>query len=181
MMTRTKSYFSASVNGMLLPVLTLAVGFALSTPQASAQPQSRIVGLWLDHTGRGAVDIQPCGNALCGELIWLADPFTKSGKPLWDAYNENPAKRKRPICGLQIISNVQKIAKNLYDNGKIYGPEKGKSFDVELRLIAADRLQVTGYAGLKIFSEVYLWKRLPETHPIRTGGKSCHDAVYEPS
>lgn len=176
MSTKTGLPIFVAGTQVLFAALAICVGLATS---AVAQSDSRIIGLWLDHTSRGAVDITPCGTALCGKIVWLANPFTETGKPLTDRLNENASLRQRTICGLQIIGGTKRIEKNLYDNGWIYGPEKGKSFDVELRLVKEDRLQVTGYASLKIFSEVYIWKRLPETHPIRTEGKTCQNAVPE--
>jgi uncharacterized protein (DUF2147 family) len=28
-------------------------------------------GIWLDHTGRGAVEITDCDGKLCGHIVWL--------------------------------------------------------------------------------------------------------------
>lgn len=130
-------------------------------PKASAAPlaPSGPAGLWIDHTGRGAVEIVPCAEALCGKIVWLKEPNDKAGQPLRDAKNEDRAKRGQPICGLQIIGDVKRQPDGSWDNGWIYDPEQGESFDVELRLRSPDQLQVKGYKGLKFLSETYQWKR----------------------
>ena len=51
---------------------------------AAAPPE---IGLWYDDTGKGAVKISPCGNRLCGHIVWLKDPVGSNGKPLRDKYN----------------------------------------------------------------------------------------------
>ena len=136
---------------------------APSAPAAAAQqpiPQPPSpVGTWIDHTGRGAIDIQPCGEGLCGFLVWMKEPNDKKGQPLRDSLNEDRAKRRRQVCGLQIIGGLQAMRDGSWDRGWIYDPEQGESFDVELRLRSADQLQVKGYKGLKFLSETFQWRR----------------------
>jgi uncharacterized protein (DUF2147 family) len=149
--------------------MTLLWSVAAASPIALAQPLSPgtepATGLWIDHTGRGAVDIQPCGTKLCGSIAWLQDPMDKRGKPLVDINNPEKTKRARTICGLQILGNIGKQGSNVWDNGWIYDPDEGKTYDLELRLKTPDVLQVTGYIGTKFLSESYVWKRAPASHP----------------
>ncbi len=119
------------------------------------------VGVWMDHTGRGAVEIAPCGTTseLCGRIIWMKQPMDAKGQPLRDALNDDRAKRTRPICGLQVLGGLKRQADGSWDDGWIYDPEQGESFDVELRLRGDDQLQVKGYKGLKFLGETFQWKR----------------------
>lgn len=125
------------------------------TPPAASGP----TGLWIDHTGRGAVEILPCAEALCGRIVWLQEPNDKAGQPLRDVKNEDRSRRVQTICGLQIIGDLQRQSDGSWDNGWIYDPEQGERFDVELRLRTADVLQIKGYKGFKFLSETYQWKR----------------------
>lgn len=132
-----------------------------SAPAAPAQPAPPPgpVGVWIDHTGRGAVEIQPCGPGLCGRIVWMQQPVDKKGQPLRDKLNENTKLRERPICGLQVIGDLKPMRDGSWDRGWIYDPEQGESFDVELRLNAPNVLQVKGYKGLKFLSETFQWRR----------------------
>jgi len=127
-----------------------------ASAQAGAPPAA---GVWIDHTGRGAVEIAPCPEGLCGRIVWLQQPNDKSGQLLRDEKNEDRAKRSQPICGLQIIGGLKLQSDGSWDNGWIYDPEQGEKFDVELRLRNPDQLQVKGYKGVKFLSETYQWKR----------------------
>jgi uncharacterized protein (DUF2147 family) len=127
--------------------------------------QSDITGVWIDHTGRGAVEIAPCGSKLCGTIAWVQNPLDKQGKPLVDANNPDKAKRARKICGLPVIGNTARQRGEVWDYGWIYDPDEGKTFDVELRLKSADVLQVTGYLGAKFFGETFLWRRATAAQP----------------
>ncbi len=122
-------------------------------------------GVWFDDTGDGAVEIGPCGDRLCGRIVWLKSPTDKSGRPLTDGYNPEAAMRKRPICGLPVIGDLKRQNNGAWDAGWIYDPKEGKSYDVELKLRSADRLVVTGYLGTKFLSESFIWTRAPATIP----------------
>jgi uncharacterized protein (DUF2147 family) len=134
-----------------------------ATPQAKQAPGQAAAppaaGVWIDHTGRGAVEIAPCPEGLCGRIVWLQEPSDKSGQLLRDEKNGDRTKRAQPICGLQIIGGLKLQADGSWDNGWIYDPEQGEKFDVELRLRNPNQLQVKGYKGLKFLSETYQWKR----------------------
>lgn len=157
------------------------------TQAAPAGPPGAIdpgaVGVWIDHTGRGAVEIAPCGASapgaappppsakpvepvnLCGRIVWLQNPNDGKGKPLIDDLNKNAAKRGAPICGLQIIGDARPQSDGSWDKGWIYDPEQGSSFDVELRLRNPETLQVKGYLGVKFLSETYVWRRAKQLPP----------------
>ncbi|HRD74340.1 MAG TPA: DUF2147 domain-containing protein [Hyphomicrobiaceae bacterium] len=132
-----------------------------SPPAPSAVAPPSELGLWIDHTGRGAVTIAPCGDKLCGHIAWLKDPNDEKGQPLRDLNNPVKGKRGQTICGLQILGDLKKSGR-VWDYGWIYDPEKGEKYDLEIRLKSADTLQVTGYLGVKFLSETFLWKRAPE-------------------
>jgi uncharacterized protein (DUF2147 family) len=120
--------------------VALAVAMASA---AAARADNSATWVWIDHTGRGAVEITDCNGKLCGHVAWVDD-----------AKNSDQ-------CGKQIIGNVKSVGKNKWDNGWIYDPDRGSKYDVELTAVSADKLKVVGYAGTKWLSETYTWKRAP--------------------
>ena len=98
-------------------------------------------GVWINDTGRGAVEIKPCGNGLCGHVVWLKDSSDAKG------------------CGKQIIGDAEPDGDGHWGNGWIYSPEKRKNYDVELTPLKNGTLQVVGYAGTKLFSRTMIWTR----------------------
>jgi len=113
----------------------------ISNQEAPAQ-ETGYAGLWYDHSGRSAIKITNCGKSLCGRIAWLKNTTHKS------------------VCGTNIIGDVKKVG-STYDNGWIYDIERGKKFDVELKLVNENKLRVKGYAGTKLFSKTFVWKRAP--------------------
>jgi uncharacterized protein (DUF2147 family) len=120
---------------------------ALFTGAAAAQsPAPDVAGIWIDHTGQGAVEIAPCGNRVCGRVVWLKNPEHKS------------VSGKR-ICGTQVLGDLRRDAANAWEAGWIYNPEDEERFNASLQLANADTLLVTGYLGVKFLGETFTWKR----------------------
>lgn len=116
-------------------------------------------GLWIDDTGKGAVEISACGKKLCGRIVWLQEPLDKRGKPLIDDLNPTPTHRGKPVCGLQVIGALERQNDGTWDNGWVYDPKVGESFDLAIALRGPGHLVVTGYKGLKLFSKKFVWTR----------------------
>lgn len=121
-----------------------ALGLMLVAGAADAAPSP--AGLWIDHTGRGAVEIVPCGGSLCGKIVWLKD------------------QKNAKACGMQIIGNVRASGKS-WGGGWIYSPERKAKYDVELTPIGDDKLKVFGFAGIRMFGQTMTWTRAPDDLP----------------
>jgi uncharacterized protein (DUF2147 family) len=118
-------------------VLTIA-----ASGNASASPDP--TGIWINDTGRGAIEIKHCGDALCGNVVWVKNTADMNG------------------CGKQIIGGVSPVGNGHWDNGWIYSPERGRKYNVEITPLNNGKLRVTGYAGLKFLSKTMIWTRAPE-------------------
>ncbi len=116
---------------------------ALLLTAGAASAETSPLGLWIDHTGRGAVEITDCGGKLCGHIAWLKDGKNASA------------------CGEQILGDVKSVGGGKWDNGWIYDPDAETKYDVELTPLGTDKLRVVGYAGSKWLSETMTWKRAP--------------------
>jgi len=133
---------------VMVPIIKRIVGSlavslaACSTAVAAPSP----LGVWIDQTGRGAVEITDCGGRLCGRLVWFKDE-----------------KHSKQGCNFQIIGNVKPIGGNKWDGGWIVDPDKdpNKKYDVEITPIGDTKLRVMGYAGMKFLSETMTWTRAP--------------------
>jgi uncharacterized protein (DUF2147 family) len=146
-------------------IATVILAGALSLGALPAWAGSMEVGIWIDDTGDGAVDVAPCGPKLCGRIVWLKQPLDKAGKPLIDDLNPAAAKRRQPICGLQVLGGLQKQSDGSWDQGWVYDPKVGESYDLAVQLMDANHLVITGYQGLKLFSKKFTWTRATTSLP----------------
>ncbi len=142
-----------------IPAVGLLAAAGLGEALAGGGAGPREVGLWIDDTGKGAVRIEPCGNKLCGRIAWLKEPLNAEGQPRIDRNNPDPGKQNRPICGLPILGQLGPLPEGGYDGGWVYDPKVGKSYDVAIELTGPNRLQVTGYKGVRFLGKSFMWTR----------------------
>jgi uncharacterized protein (DUF2147 family) len=135
---------SVGASGAFLAAAALAAGVAAQAPPVG------VAGVWIDHTGQGAVEIAPCGTRLCGRVVWLKNP-------------EHKSRSGKHICGAQILGDLRKEGANAWGEGWIYNPEDEERFNAAIQLANADTLRVTGYLGLRFLGETFTWKRATTT------------------
>jgi len=102
-------------------------------------------GVWLTKDRDARVAIAPCGSALCGRVVWLKDaidPTTRA--PMTDKFNRDPARRNRPLMGVEILSDMKPSGTPSKWSGRIYHPESGKTYSSNMKLISPDALVVEG-------------------------------------
>jgi uncharacterized protein (DUF2147 family) len=128
---------------MLRDKTLIGVALLITLAPCHAGAANNPTGIWLDQSGRGAVEITQCGDSICGHVVWVKDSGDSGG------------------CGLQIIGSAKRTGEGVWDDGWIYSPEDDKKYDVELKTIDENKLRVKGYMGTKLFSETMIWKRAP--------------------
>jgi uncharacterized protein (DUF2147 family) len=104
------------------------------------------LGVWVNDTGRGAIEIKDCGGKLCGHVVWVKDPAA-------DVKG----------CGRQIIGDLVSAGGGVWggDDAWIYSPEKKKNYNVEITPLADGTLKVKGYAGISFLSKTMIWTKAP--------------------
>jgi uncharacterized protein (DUF2147 family) len=137
--------FPTRPTGLLTAVATVVVTLISGAAGAGT---ADITGTWIDHTGQGAVQIEPCGGLLCGRVFWLKNPNHKS-------------RSGRPICDTQVLGDLKPERANTWGEGWIYNPEDEERFSAEITLKNENTLLVTGYLGIKLLGETFVWKRAP--------------------
>lgn len=167
--TALKPFTAPRRASRVLPALVLAAAGALSalSPLAAAgQGSADVGGLWYDDTGEGALEFKPCGQRLCAYIVWLKDPISeRTGKPKADLYNPDASKRSRPICGLQILGDLARQSDGTWDEGWVYDPKAGKSYDAAVELDGRNKLTMTGYKGVRFLGKSFTWTRAPDNLP----------------
>ena len=100
------------------PVETLAEG-----------PVSPLFGRWLTEDGKSQVEIAPCAHVVCGTVVWLEEPLRDDGRPIVDSNNDDPALRDRKVMGLRIMDGFRLNGPGQLEDGTIYNPEDGNTYE----------------------------------------------------
>ena len=92
-----------------------------------------VEGVWQtrkdDNGNFGHVEIKPCGPAFCGVLV---KAFDGEGKEI-----------ESPNVGKRIVWDMVAYPEGLYDDGKIWSPDRDKTYNGDMTL-AGDSLSVRG-------------------------------------
>ena len=110
--------------------------------------------------GKSHVQIEPCGDRLCGTIIWLKEPNDEDGNPKRDKDNQDESLRDRPIIGLKLLNGFKPDgdSKTAWDDGTIYNPEDGKTYSSEMALEGDNIMMVKGCVW--IFCKKQTWTRV---------------------
>lgn len=135
----------------------LATGAATLAQAPSAAPLATAphLGHWSTEGGKSLVEVTECAPGICAKIVWLKDPVDEGGKPLRDGYNKNTQMRIRPILGLPLFENMRP-AKNGWE-GRIYNPEEGEWYDVNVWLAGPDKINIKGC--VLFICETHPWTR----------------------
>lgn len=142
-----------------LASILLLTGLSLHAARSNEVVEAGPLGVWINEKSTVAVRIERCGNALCGHIVWLAEPYQDNGELKRDLHNPNPEKRGQPICGLRIAKGFQQIDDHVWGGGTIYNPDEGESYQAYLSLIAPDKLRVHAYVFLPLFGKTVVMHR----------------------
>ena len=109
------------------------LAFALVFGAGAAQAGDPVEGVWktkVDDNGKyGYVQIKPCGELFCGVLI---KAFDGSGK---EYASDN--------VGKKIVWDMKAYENGLYDDGKIWSPDRDKTYSSDMTL-TGNKLAVRG-------------------------------------
>lgn len=148
--------------------MKISIGFTLlllTTTTAFGAASSGILGIWKTEKDESKVEIFPCGEKICGKIIWLKNPlYTDSrdgevGTPVIDRKNPDPALHSRPVLGLRILEGFTAEGGNNWANGTCYDPKSGNTYRGKIHLAAPDRLELRGYIGIPLFGRTAIWTR----------------------
>lgn len=135
----------------------LGLAMALAGPAAAADDP--VFGRWLVEDGEAVVEIEPCGGAACGQLVWLKNPWTAGGSPKRDANNPDSSARTRPLCGMRMISGLRPAGDGAWEDGEIYSARDGRTYGFQIRPDGENRLSVRGYVGISLLGGSQTWVR----------------------
>jgi len=116
--------------------------------------------------GAAEVEIEPCGDSLCGRIVSLRSPFDENGCEWTDRENPDEALRGRPIVGLEILHELRSTATaaegdaESWECGSIYDPTSGRTYRCAVSLDGPDRLRVRGYVGFTFLGRTTTWTRV---------------------
>lgn len=130
---------------MKAALILVSALLASSELQAQASTTGNISGEWWTPGFNAKVRIEPCGDAVCGRIVWL-----------WDEAPKGVAD-KDPLVGRLVIDRMQAAEAGFWRGGRLYNPEDGRDYKGSLQLQSPQRLVVDGC--VLFFCQTQVWRR----------------------
>jgi uncharacterized protein (DUF2147 family) len=112
-----------------------------------------ILGEWISEAKDGKITIYKQGERYFGKITWGKTPNKK------DSNNPDPKLRNRDIVGSVILKDFV-FAGETWENGTIYDPNSGKTYDCILKVKDNNKkLDIRGYIGSPMFGRTATWSR----------------------
>ncbi len=150
---------------MLKRMITVLVMILVSA-SAYAAGGDDILGVWDNQEKDAKIEIFKCGGKYCGKIVSLKYPDYPAdskegtpGTPKLDHHNPDQALRSRPIIGLQIVNDFIYAGDNLWKNGTVYDPKKGKTYSGKMTLGSLHQLNLRGFIGISLIGRTAVWTR----------------------
>lgn len=143
-------------------ILVFAVAFAAlnSSFTFSDGLENKILGTWLNESGKGRVKVVKRGKKFYGKIVWLKEPKDKNGKIKLDKENPKKELRTKPLVGLEILKGFKYVGKKKWEDGTIYDPENGKTYSCYMELKDNNTLKIRGYVGISLLGRTTIWSRV---------------------
>jgi uncharacterized protein (DUF2147 family) len=140
---------------MRLLILVACSLILACVPAAAADPK----GVWLVEDKSAQIQIENCGGAYWGIVIWERSP----GR---DTENPDPSLRGRATLGIPILLDMRPVVQQrpnvseMVWHGQIYNAMNGRTYDASIKLVTPDVLHLEGCVLGGLFCGGQNWTRV---------------------
>lgn len=119
---------------------------------AQPAPRAPIEGYWKNPIGSAIIAIAPCGEALCGKVVWAS----ARGK-------REVAKNTSNVVGTTVLTGMH--ARGSRWTGSLYIPDDNIHVSAHLQLLNAHQLKLTGCGVMGLICRTQIWSRVDGPPP----------------
>ena len=131
--------------------ISLCVLSSAAVAQSTVNPADKIIGIYWSPKKDAKIEIFKKGDKYFGKSVW-------SSTRRKDLKNPDESLKKRDLLGVELLTNFT-YGDNTYNNGKIYDPNSGKTYDCKISFNGIN-LKVRGYVGISLFGRTAILERV---------------------
>lgn len=133
---------------IIMKKLIILFSLAIYTLSAMAQEADKITGVWWNEEKTSKIEIEKKDGKFIGTIVYVIPENYENGEPPKDDENPDESLRNRSILGLQILEGLDyNSKKEEWENGEIYDPKSGNTYDCYAWLENDDLLKLKGFVG----------------------------------
>ena len=120
-------------------------------PMLASGQNANIIGEWYNAEKDAVITIfEEKANSnekakIAGKISWMKQSLDEKGNPKTDHLNSDEKLQKRKRLGLKILYGFIYQGGNVWENGKVYDPKKGKTYGGEITLTSENKLDLKGH------------------------------------
>jgi uncharacterized protein (DUF2147 family) len=127
----------------------VATPLFLALTAAQAPPRAPIEGYWKNPIGSAIIAIAPCGNALCGKVVWASERGRREA-----------SKGAPNLIGTTVLTGLKPT--NEHFTGTLFIPDDNIHVSAKLQPLGDRQLKLTGCAFAGLFCRSQIWTRTGE-------------------
>jgi uncharacterized protein (DUF2147 family) len=119
--------------------------FVIASGFDSLSPAYRLVGVWESEEENLQIQMFEDHGQFSGRMIYYKCSSDDIMRSTTDVENPNEKLRHRKLLGLTLITNLLYQGDGVWDDGKIYDPNSGRTFEARIQLLGNNTAMVRGY------------------------------------
>jgi uncharacterized protein (DUF2147 family) len=129
-----------------MKAVALTTLFVAASAVAQPRATTPVEGYWKNPIGSAIIQIAPCGETLCGKVVWAS----ARGQ-------HEVAKNTSNVVGTTVLTNL-KYARGHWA-GSLYVPDDNIHVSAKLQLIGDGRMKLTGCGLMGLICRTQIWTR----------------------
>ena len=139
--------------------ITTTLLFAFVGLLAFSQTNADIVGEWYNAEKDAVITLFEENETVSGKITWMKFPNDDNGNPKTDPLNPDEKLKSRARMGMVLMTGFAYDEDNVWDDGELYDPKKGKSYSGMMTLKDKNTIDLRGYIGFSFIGRSSTWKR----------------------
>ena len=139
--------------------MTITLLFSFASLIMFSQTNADVLGEWYNAEKDAVITLFEDGETVSGKITWMLHPNDSNGNPKTDPNNPDEKLRSRARLGMVMMSGFAYDEDNIWEDGKLYDPKKGKTYSGILTLKDANTLDLRGYIGFSFIGRSSTWTR----------------------
>ena len=137
----------------------LTIVLVITSVFAFSQTNADVVGEWYNAEKDAIITLFEDGSTISGKITWMKFPNDENGNPKTDPLNPDEKLRSRARMGMVMMNDFAYDEDNVWDDGELYDPKKGKTYSGMITLKDANTLDLRGYIGFSFIGRSSTWTR----------------------
>jgi uncharacterized protein (DUF2147 family) len=120
-------------------ILILITGFD------KIDPSVRLIGVWESEEKNLQIEMFEDNGQFAGRMIYFKCSTDEIMRTSTDIENPNKDLTNRKLLGLKLLTELEYKGDNVWDDGRIYDPNSGNTFEARIHLTGPNAAIVRGY------------------------------------